>query len=121
VRALDLMVCPGCGRHGPASAGGAEGWSCDRCGYEATGRPPTLSEMMDGEFGDWDDVNLALYARKVVALVLIGADQLNPAAARSIGLAFLGSKPSLGRSLLPLMASLSAELAAARPPTKENP
>jgi hypothetical protein len=97
-----------------ARQGHEDAWTCAGCGYAAAGRPPSLEELIGTRegFGDWDDVDIAAYATKITALVLVGADQLNPSAARTIGLIFMGHYPTMTQKLMPMMGELSAELAA---------
>ncbi len=120
MKAFDWVVCPGCGHHEALEAADRRmekgGWSCPECSYglaEGEGRPPTIFELisnLDG-FGEWVDVDIAAYSRKVTALILVGADSFNPTAARTIGLVFMGHFPQVAQALLPMMGSLSGELA----------
>lgn len=130
MKAFDWVVCPGCGRHEAMEAADRRamekgGWSCPECSYglaEGEGRPPTIFELIstpDG-FGEWVDVDVAAYARKITALILVGADAFNPSAARAIGLVFMGHFPELAQALLPMMGSLSRDLASVSAKTTPN-
>lgn len=128
MKAFDWVVCPGCGHHETleeADHKAKGGWGCPECSYALEeGRPPTIFELIatPGGFGEWIDVDIAAYVTKITALILVGADALNPSAARTIGLVFMGHFPEVAQALLPLMGSLSGELASvsARYPSNQE-
>jgi predicted dehydrogenase len=110
---LDHVVCPGCGadEHLDAIAVSGAGWTCGGCSYHLEqGRPPTLGELMaePGGFGEWDEVDISAYVRKIVVLMAAGADRLNAGAARTLGFQLAQAYPGLGNTLMPQLMQLLA-------------
>lgn len=112
MRVLDWVVCPGCGDHKTLAVAEHSvmngGWSCAECSYtaEGGGRPPTIGEIVEGtaKSGDWNDVDISAYVRRIVVLVLVGADKLNSGAARTLGFALMTRYPGIGKALMPELA-----------------